>query len=147
MLTERQLHNFWAKVARAGDNECWVWQASRKGTRKGPGGYGQFKIAGRPLMAHRVSFMIATGRDPGDCFVLHSCDNQACVNPRHLIEGTHQDNMDDMKKKGRQGKKLNKKKALAIRKARGTHREIADRFGVTYRTVGQIKKGETWATI
>ena len=33
--------------------------------------------------------------------ILHTCDNPRCINPNHLIQGTHQDNMQDKKLKGR----------------------------------------------
>ena len=38
--------------------------------------------------------------------VRHTCDNRKCVNPEHLVIGTHQDNMDDMKKRNRSAKGL-----------------------------------------
>lgn len=54
------------------------------------------------MLAHRVSYALYKGPIK-DKHVLHSCDNPSCVNPDHLFIGTHQDNMTDMKNKGRAG--------------------------------------------
>lgn len=51
--------------------------------------------------AHRVAWLIAKGQIESNLFVLHKCDNPLCCNVDHLFLGTHQDNMDDMKRKGR----------------------------------------------
>lgn len=64
-------------------------------------GYGRAYFGGRLLGAHRVRWMLERGPIPEGLFVLHRCDVRCCVNLDHLFLGTHQDNMDDMKRKGR----------------------------------------------
>lgn len=50
---------------------------------------------------HRKVYFEATGDWPG--VVRHTCDNPRCINPEHLVGGTHLDNMQDMRERGRQG--------------------------------------------
>jgi hypothetical protein len=88
------VNRFWSKVDKSG--ECWPWTA---GT--GTFGYGMYWTDGKTVGAHRVSYELANGALQSGMFVLHSCDNPACVNPRHLSAGTHRDNMRDMVSRGR----------------------------------------------
>jgi hypothetical protein len=86
---------FHEKVQQGEADACWPWLGAEHGK-----GYGGISIRGRSQPAHRVAYELACGAIPAGLWVLHRCDNPKCVNPAHLFLGTHQDNMDDMKKKG-----------------------------------------------
>jgi len=85
------------QVIKNNDNECWGWNGALTD------GYGQlrFKLNGRMLRAHRVSYEIHFGKIPAGMFVCHKCDNPICSNPTHLFLGTNLDNLNDCIKKGR----------------------------------------------
>lgn len=98
---------FWLKVDKEGPihpeyGQCWNWTGF-----KGKSGYGSFRFNKRTSTPHRFSWRLFTGDLPRDLFVLHRCDNRICVNPEHLFIGTHQDNMDDMKRKKRSASETN----------------------------------------
>lgn len=78
------------------ENDCWEWTGWCH-----PRGYGKLSVEGRTEAAHRVSWAIHFGEDPGKLHVLHKCDNPSCVNPAHLFLGTDLDNNQDMIAKGR----------------------------------------------
>lgn len=101
--TPSDVDRFWSKVDNSGGNDaCWIWTASRNNK-----GYGEFWLDGRMRKANRIAWLFFHAWLPDDLDVLHNCpggDNPACVNPSHLWLGTHQDNMDDRNRKGRQGR-------------------------------------------
>ncbi|MGY6156641.1 HNH endonuclease signature motif containing protein [Paraburkholderia graminis] len=86
-----------------GDTECWEWTASRN-----KGGYGQaicwLKTHGT-ILAHRLSYIHFKGPIPVGHDICHTCDNPSCINPDHLWDGTPKENMRDMIRKGRSGKR------------------------------------------
>lgn len=67
---------FWSKVSRT--DSCWIWVAATAQ------GYGRFSVAGRNVLAHRVSFEWKFGVVPAELVIDHLCRNRACVNPEHM---------------------------------------------------------------
>ncbi len=139
---------FWSKVDVCGLDDCWEWRA-----RRNEKGYGQFRFHGVMTRAHRIAYQITIGPIPDGFDILHSCDNRACMNPRHLFTGTHLDNMADMVRKGRgnaprgeshHSSKLTEFQVRAIRKSPESLTVLASKFGVSFSTIADVKRHRTW---
>jgi hypothetical protein len=142
--------DLWERIARGGSDDCWPFLGAR--SRKG---YGQMRLGGRQIQAHRLAFRLAHGIDPGALFVCHRCDNPPCCNPAHLFLGTHLDNNRDCKAKGRNTAgerhhtaKLDEDQVRAIRARRATGElgiDLASEFGVTPALISAIHLRKIWS--
>ena len=136
----------WSLVDKKGDDVCWPWKGYLGG-----GGYGRVQIGNKSYYAHRVIFDLANPntitlsapidkREAG--FLMHSCDNPVCCNPKHLKVSDQKENMQDRLNKGRYlfGKGPDHHRAvftheeqaeiLRLRKEFGlTASQLANRFG------------------
>jgi hypothetical protein len=149
---------FWSKVdVRVSKAECWVWKAS-----KSKSGYGKLKVGGRNLIASRVAWEIVNNSSLGsDVFARHKCDNPSCCNPTHIEPGTHRDNMQDMKQRGRHRPapqigeqnpraKLTERDVSTIRSriALGENNtQIASDFPVGHAMISNIRRGKAWGFV
>ena len=156
-LTEPDIQRFWEKVDRSPgfgpQGDCWRWIACERGN-----GYGCIKIAGKVYDAHRVSFVIANGNPPTK-LACHRCDNRLCVNPDHIYDGSHSENLRDAfrnpdRKTCRGEAKPNAKlNAPLVRRMRDlwnsglTTYRIGKMFGVSRRAVDKAVKGMTWSHV
>ena len=139
-------------VMRAGEDECWPWGGTR--TLQG---YGQIGIDNKLVRAHRISYEIAKGKIPDGLIIRHTCDNPPCVNPNHLLAGTHKDNARDAVERGRnpRGERQGPAKLTAtlvtdIRFSRANGesvRSLAARCGVSQSTIRRVIYGRSWVGI
>lgn len=88
-------------------------------------GYGLINIGNnKKARANRFAyFLFNQGEDPGDLFVLHSCDNPLCCAPTHLSLGTAKQNAEDMVNRGRH-RNNHKARGEANNKTRFTDEEV-----------------------
>lgn len=96
-LDERIARIGWTVTPRG----CWEWNGKRNDS-----GYGilhALRHGHDGARAHRVMFELHVGPIPPGAEIRHKCDNPPCVNPGHLVPGTHLMNMGDMSDRGRSG--------------------------------------------
>ncbi len=118
-------------------------------------GYPQKKIKGKVLVLSRIvysQYKLNNESIPFGLVIRHTCDNRKCINPDHLLEGTHQDNVQDMVDRCRQSKgesrpttTLKEKEVLEIfnnKVLKGT--ELAKLYNVSQKCISYIKTGKSW---
>lgn len=152
MTLKEGIIRFWNRVVKL-DGGCCEWTGA-----KIPDGYGSLQVCYKHTLAHRFSYEITIGPIPKGLYVLHKCDNPACVNPDHLFIGTQKDNVQDCISKGRftrsdrRGEKcptskLTEKDVIYIRQSNLLQRELAEHFGVTRQAIGDIRSRRNWSHV
>jgi hypothetical protein len=145
-MDDRAAARFWAKVQRRGPHECWPWTA---GVDKD--GYGKLKMPdGTHVRSNRAVFFLTHGNWPD--FGCHTCDVTGCCNPRHVFDGSPQDNVADMVKKLRhaRGRRIGNAymtpdAVLGIRASTLTVTEASKAFKTSIPNVISIRQRRTWA--
>lgn len=152
MASKNTTSHVWAGVSVRGLDECWPWQRGRNKR-----GYGRVSFDGVNCLAHRLIWILTFGEIEDDLFVLHSCDNPPCCNPKHLFLGTHLDNARDKISKGRLRvplgedhvhSKLTDDLVTEVRRLCDegclSQRSIAKRLGVSQSLVSLVRTGKAW---
>ena len=162
---------FWKKVDKKSTEKCWLWKSSHMVS-----GYGAFAYKGVMKNAHRIAWILTNGEiGSSQIHVCHKCDVKLCVNPNHLFLGTAKDNIQDAMTKGRiaygercASSKLTSTQVIKIRSAYDyrprqhdpitgkfvpkinyglTQQELANRYCVDRKSIGNVVNLSTWRSI
>jgi hypothetical protein len=117
-------------------------------------GYGVLWYEGKDRLEHRVAYCQHHGVTLDSIegqVIRHKCDNPPCINPEHLLIGTHKQNTQDMVSRGRQANvKLTWDMVRYIR-ANYVHRSrefgqypLAAMFGVSQSVVSEVIAHKIW---
>jgi hypothetical protein len=125
-------------------DECLIWPLGKANY-----GYGEVLVDGQKRLAHRVVCELVHGKPPkGKNDAAHRCGNRLCVNPFHLRWASRAENVEDMIAHGTalRGEKgttarLTERDVREIRALKGKmpQKEVADKFGITPKYVGEIQ--------
>lgn len=167
MSAKHTPETFWDRVHRGSQDTCWPWLGCKTSS-----GYGNLSWHGRVVQAHRVAYALAYGgisletgfRNIGQAkryrrFVLHTCDNRLCCNPKHLFLGSMRTNLLDAYQKGRKKQpqsghanaKLTPREVQVIREAYDTGAarqvDLAAKYGVSQRAISLVVRRETYKDV
>jgi hypothetical protein len=121
---------------------CWEWKRPLSGS-----GRPYFDLNKKKVLAYRLTYNLMHEVPlKDDEMARHTCDNERCCNPYHIIPGTNQQNMNDMKERQRHGLPHHTVKSIKRLLAmpdgeRPTQKEIGERFGISREQVASIKMG------
>ena len=146
-FSQQDIDRFFSKVNKL-QNGCWLWTGC-----KDNGGYGRFWLFNQNIKVHRFSYELHKGQIPEGKEIMHTCDRRECCNPSHLCAGSHEENMYDMKVKGRakpvrgedkKNAKLTESQVLEIRNSTIAQRQLAKIYGVSPCQISKIRTGKEW---
>lgn len=151
VIRKRLYEKLWAL-----DDGCVIWIGVVD-----KAGYGVFHINNTNKPAPVVAWELEFGKVPKGLCVCHNCptgDDPRCCAIPHLWLGTHQENMQDRDRKGRQNKgvgvwnaRMNEAKVRQGRSmwnsGKFLKQEIADFFGISGSSMGKILNGQNWRHI
>ena len=163
-MNDEELEKWFFDKKKITESGCWEWCGTING------GYGKLQVNNKRLLAHRYSLELYLKRPiPKSLEVRHMCHNPKCINPLHLEEGTHADNMQDMVNADRQSKgeilssklkgvkhqksngennsksKLTETQVLEIRNNTDSASNLSKIYGVSKTQITRIKNGNSWS--
>ena len=151
-FSQKNIVNFWKKVDKKGEDECWNWTAALDND-----GYGKFNLNRKTKGAHCCSLFLSHAVQPlNKTWALHTClGNPKCCNPNHLYYGDQPDNERDKVKDGTlaRGKTHGRSKLteVEVREIRQkyitgeyTQKILGEEYKIDKSTIGRIINNKRW---
>jgi len=148
------MQRLWDKVQKRGENECWPWLGATDTY-----GRGRININRKAIIPTRLILELEGFPEPEapNNKALHQpgC-SPGCCNPKHLRWGSQKDNMQDKILNGKsrhsfgaaaRKSHLTDDDVYAIRASNETLKWLSRRYGVSERSIWDIKKRRSWSHI
>ena len=95
MFSDEIKDRFWSRVQMKGENECWEWNGCIG--KNDIGVFSAFSATNRSIKAHKAAYIISHNKEvPEGMYVLQSCRNRICCNPKHLYLSDKRRNNGDL---------------------------------------------------
>ena len=145
--TREQAWEYLISIADKTVGDCWLVHEGRPiGI-----GYRNIRAGGHAWYAHHLAYFMTYGQLPFGSVRRHTCDRPNCINPAHIIAGTHADNVADKVAKNRHCKgithyrcRLTEEQVREIRASSGTYAELGRIYGISRGGIHNIKSGRSW---
>ncbi len=131
-------------------NGCWICTSHAMNSA----GYPLIQANNKRCTVARYLYETEAGNIPTGLLLRHTCDNTLCINPSHMIIGTHSDNVMDRvtRKRSATGERNGRAKLKAIEViliflSSEPQIELARRYGVDPGAIRAIKNRVTWKTV
>lgn len=118
------------------------------------GRYYSVKFNSVSCLLHRLIFEKYKHKIEDGMIIRHTCNDVLCINPDHLIQGTHKDNSLDAIERDRNARgvsigssKLTKNQVIEILNSDENKWILAKRFNINERTVRNIRARRYWKHI
>lgn len=152
LVMPEDIERFFTKIDKTLEHMPWISPSVDKD------GYGLFKVCGKMVRAHRLSYLIHNGYIDTDLLVLHTCDIHFCQDPTHLYQGDQLDNAVDAMNNGvhchgetHGMSKLNNEKVMEIRQlystGRYTYKQLGEIYGVHLTSIRNVVKEYNWCLV
>ena len=133
------------------ENGCWIPNINPTGLSIDKYGYPKIFYDGNSRSIYRVYYKLTIKNIDGSIILRHTCDNRMCINPNHLLEGSHKDNVADRVSRNRSAigeengrSKLKEYQIYEIRNSNLNNTQLSKIYHVDRCLIREIKNYKLW---